>query len=131
MSEGDKIGVIIVDDIPETRENFRKLLQFESDIEVLGTARTGKEGIDLAKEVRPDVILMDINMPDMDGITATEIIRKEIPFAQIVILSVQSDSIHIGHVDIHQNNIWFCFSRDPNALCACSCHTTTSTLGSN
>jgi pilus assembly protein CpaE len=91
MSEGDKIGVIIVDDIPETRENFRKLLQFESDIEVLGTARTGTEGIDLAKDVRPDVILMDINMPDMDGITATEIIRKEIPFAQIVILSVQGD----------------------------------------
>jgi len=91
MSEGDKIGVILVDDIPETRENFRKLLQFESDIEVLGTARTGKEGIDLAKELRPDVILMDINMPDMDGITATEIIRKEIPFTQIVILSVQGD----------------------------------------
>jgi pilus assembly protein CpaE len=91
MSEGDKIGVILVDDIPETRENFRKLLQFESDIEVLGAARTGEEGIDLAKEVRPDVILMDINMPDMDGITATEIIRKEIPFAQIVILSVQGD----------------------------------------
>jgi pilus assembly protein CpaE len=91
MSEGDKIGVIIVDDIPETRENFRKLLQFESDIEVQGTARTGKEGIDLAKEVRPDVILMDINMPDMDGISATEIIRKEIPFTQIVILSVQGD----------------------------------------
>ena len=91
MSEGDKIGVIIVDDIPETRENFRKLLQFESDIEVLGTARTGQEGIDLSKEVRPDVILMDINMPDMDGISATEIIRKEIPFAQIVILSIQGD----------------------------------------
>jgi pilus assembly protein CpaE len=91
MSEGDKIGVILVDDIPETRENFRKLLQFESDIEVLGTARTGMEGIDLAKEVKPDVILMDINMPDMDGIAATEIIRKEIPFSQIVILSVQGD----------------------------------------
>ncbi len=91
MSEGDKIGVILVDDIPETRENFRKLLQFESDIEVLGTARTGKEGIDLAREVKPDVVLMDINMPDMDGITATEIIRKEIPFAQTVILSVQGD----------------------------------------
>lgn len=89
MSEN--IRVIIVDDIAETRENIRKLLQFESDIEVVGDARTGREGIDLAGEISPDVVLMDINMPDMDGITATETIRKEVPFAQIVILSVQGD----------------------------------------
>ena len=89
MSEN--IRVIIVDDIAETRENIRKLLQFESDIEVVGDARTGREGIDLASEISPDVVLMDINMPDMDGITATETIRKEVPFAQIVILSVQGD----------------------------------------
>ena len=87
----DNIRVIIVDDIAETRENIRKLLQFESDIEVVGDARTGREGIDLANEISPDVVLMDINMPDMDGITATETIRKEVPFAQIVILSVQGD----------------------------------------
>jgi len=87
----EKIRVIIVDDIAETRENIRKLLQFESDVEVVGVARTGREGIDLAKEVKPDVVLMDINMPDMDGITATESIRKILPFIQIVILSVQSD----------------------------------------
>jgi pilus assembly protein CpaE len=91
MSEEGKINVIIVDDIAESRENFRKILQFESDFEVLGAARTGREAIDLAKEVIPDVVLMDINMPDMDGITATETIRKEVPFAQIVILSVQGD----------------------------------------
>ncbi len=87
----DKISVIIVDDIAETRENIKKLLQFESDIEVVGVARTGREGIDLAEEISPDVILMDINMPDMDGITATETIRKDVPFVQVVILSVQGD----------------------------------------
>ena len=91
MGDVEKIKVLIVDDIAETRENIRKLLQFENDIEVVGAARTGKEGIELAKEMRPDVILMDINMPDMDGITATETIRREIPFSQIVILSVQGD----------------------------------------
>ena len=91
MGEGEKIKVLIVDDIAETRENIRKLLQFENDIEVVGAARTGKEGIELAKEMRPDVVLMDINMPDMDGITATETIRRDIPFSQIVILSVQGD----------------------------------------
>ncbi len=91
MSSGANVRVIIVDDVRETRENIRKLLQFESDIEVVGVATTGREGIQLARDSSPDVILMDINMPDMDGITATENIRKEIPHIQIVILSVQGD----------------------------------------
>jgi len=87
----EKIRVVIVDDISETRENIRKLLQFEPDVEVVGVARTGREAIDISKDVKPDVLLMDINMPDMDGIAATEIIRKMVPFAQIVILSIQND----------------------------------------
>jgi pilus assembly protein CpaE len=91
MGNGDKIRVLIVDDIAETRENVRKLLQFEGDVEVIGAARSGREGIEFARENKPDVILMDINMPDMDGITATELIRKEMPFTQIVMLSVQGD----------------------------------------
>jgi pilus assembly protein CpaE len=91
MGSEDKIRVVIVDDIAETRENLRKLLQFESFVEVVGVARTGKEGIEVSKETKPDVIIMDINMPDMDGITATEAIRRIIPFTQIVILSVQGD----------------------------------------
>ena len=91
MASSDKIRVLIVDDIAETRENVRKLLQFENDVEVIGAARTGQEGIDLTKEQNPDVVLMDINMPDIDGLTATEKIRLFNPSVQIVILSVQSD----------------------------------------
>lgn len=87
----DKIRVLIVDDIAETRENVRKLLQFEADVEVVGAARSGKEGIQLAQELDPDVVLMDINMPDIDGITATETIRHKSPHIQVVILSVQGD----------------------------------------
>jgi len=86
-----KLKVLIVDDVSETRENIRKLLQFESDFEVVGAAKSGKEGIQFASELDPDVILMDINMPDIDGITATETIRKNLPHIQIVILSVQND----------------------------------------
>ena len=88
---GDKIRVLIVDDVSETRENVKKLLQFESDVEVVGAARTGKEAIQASQDLNPDVVLMDINMPDMDGIAATEAIRAKQPAVQVVILSVQSD----------------------------------------
>src|ERR1051325_4348434 len=88
---GEKIRVMIVDDVSETRENVRKLLQFESDVEVVGVARTGKEAIQISLDLQPDVVLMDINMPDMDGISATEAIRARQPAVQVVILSVQGD----------------------------------------
>ncbi len=92
MAPEDKIRVLIVDDLAETRENIRKLLQFDATVEVVGASRNGAEGVELAIEAQPDVVLMDINMPDMDGISATEAIRKKVPFTQIVILSVQGDS---------------------------------------
>jgi pilus assembly protein CpaE len=91
MPAGEKIRVVIVDDVSETRENVKKLLQFESDVDVVGIARTGKEAIQISQELSPDVVLMDINMPDMDGIAATEAIRARQPAVQVVILSVQSD----------------------------------------
>ena len=92
MADESKINVLVVDDIAETLENIRKLLQFESDVEVVGTARSGREAIQRTEELNPHVVVMDINMPDMDGIAATEAIRAKLPHVQIVILSVQSDS---------------------------------------
>ena len=89
---GEKIRVLIVDDVSETRENVKKLLQFEGDVDVVGIARTGKEAIQVCQELTPDVVLMDINMPDMDGIAATEAIRARQPAVQVIILSVQSDN---------------------------------------
>jgi pilus assembly protein CpaE len=91
MPAGEKIRVLIVDDVADTRENVRRLLQFDSEIEVVGAARTAQEGIQLTAELDPDVVLMDINMPDMDGIAATELIRQKSPLSQVVILSVQGD----------------------------------------
>ena len=91
MSDQKVIRVLIVDDIAETRENIRRSLQFDSSIVIIGLAQSGEEGVQLAKEKKPDVVIMDINMPDMDGITATETIRKAVPATQIVILSVQGD----------------------------------------
>lgn len=91
----DNIRVLIVDDLPETRENVRKLLQFESDIEVIGQAGTGEQAVEMAQEFRPDIILMDINMPGIDGIGASQKISELVPTTQIIIMSVQSDSDYL------------------------------------
>ncbi len=92
MAAQEKIFVVVVDDIDESREMILRMLQFEPLIQVVGTAHTGLEAIDAAQKLKPDVIVMDINMPDMDGITATETIHKKVPFVQVVILSVQNDA---------------------------------------
>ncbi len=91
MTELYKVNVVVVDDIDESREMILRMLQFEPSIEVIGTARSGVQAIEIAQQLKPDVMVMDINMPDMDGITATEAIRKKVPFIQVVILSVQND----------------------------------------
>lgn len=90
-SEGDVITIILVDDIPETRENIKKLLAFEQDLKVIGAAGTGREGVALAEELRPDIIIMDINMPDMDGIQATTLITEKVPTTAVIMMSVQND----------------------------------------
>jgi len=91
----EKIRVLIVDDIPETRENLRKLLYFEKDIEIVGAAATGEEAVELARNLQPHIILMDINLPGMDGIAATELILRESPASQIIMMSVQGEADYL------------------------------------
>ncbi len=86
-----KISVLIVDDIPSTLDNLQKLLSFESDIDVVGTASNGSEGVAAAKKLRPDIILMDVNMPVIDGIQATETLAAEVPGSPVIIMSVQGE----------------------------------------
>jgi pilus assembly protein CpaE len=86
-----QIKLLIVDDMAETRINLSKLLFFDERIIVVGEAGNGLEAIEHARKLQPDVILMDINMPVMDGITATQRIAAETPQAGIVILSVQGE----------------------------------------
>lgn len=95
MPEGGQIKVLIVDDIPETCDYLSKLLHFERDIQVVGTAGSGTQGLAKSKELLPDIALIDINMPDMDGITATEKIISEIPGTQVIIMSVQGEQDYL------------------------------------
>jgi len=91
----EQIRILIVDDIDETRENLAKLIGFETDMQIVGSASSGQQAIDLAKRERPHVILMDINMPDMDGITATEIIANTVPESPIIMMSVQGEQDYL------------------------------------
>jgi pilus assembly protein CpaE len=91
----DLIKVLIVDDIAETRDHLTKLLGFEGDIEVVGAADSGRQALEMAGRLRPDVVLMDINMPDMDGIAATEQLATEVPTASVVMMSVQGEADYL------------------------------------
>jgi pilus assembly protein CpaE len=91
----DQIRVLVVDDIPETRDHLTKLLGFESDIEVVGSAASGREAIQMASKLHPDVVLMDINMPDMDGIAATEQLTTAAPGSAVVMMSVQGEADYL------------------------------------
>jgi pilus assembly protein CpaE len=91
----DRIKVLIVDDIPDTRDHLSKLLGFEADVEVVGTASGGTEAIEAAATLQPDVVLMDINMPGMDGITATERLALDAPGAAVVMMSVQGEADYL------------------------------------
>ncbi len=84
----DRITVLIVDDIPETREHLSKLLGFESDMEVVGTAESGPQALEIAQRLSPDVVLMDINMPGMDGIVTSEQLTALVPTAAVIMMSV-------------------------------------------
>ena len=90
-----KIRVMIVDDIQDTRESVRRLLEFEEDIEVVSDAGGGSEALSLAEKIKPDVIIMDINMPEMNGLRTTEIMRERVPDADIIIMSVQGEQDYL------------------------------------
>ena len=91
----DQIRVLVVDDIPETRDHLTKLLGFESDIDVVGAASSGREAVEMAVRLSPDVVLMDINMPDMDGIAATEQLTATAPGVAVVMMSVQGEADYL------------------------------------
>lgn len=91
------LRVVIADDHDLFREGLRQLLETVDDIEVVGEASTGHQAIMLVKEHNPDVVLMDISMPEMDGIQATEYIVQRYPETQVVVLTMYTDDEYAIH----------------------------------
>jgi len=87
----NKIRILVVDDNVDTTDNVSRLIYFEEDMKVIGQAYNGREGLEMTMRLKPHIVLMDINMPDMDGITATKAMQKKVPFSQVIIMSVQAD----------------------------------------
>jgi DNA-binding NarL/FixJ family response regulator len=92
------ITVLLAEDHMIVREGLRSLLQTEDDIAVVGEAQTGREAVDLARKLRPAVVVMDIAMPLLNGLEATRQILKAVPTTKVLILSAHSDDAYIEQV---------------------------------
>ncbi len=90
------IRVLIVDDHPNVRRGLSAVFEVWDDLELVGEAQNGKQAVELAEQLQPDVVLMDLIMPVMDGIVATRIIRQKFPHIQVVVLtsSVETELIN-------------------------------------
>ena len=91
IGEDNMIRLLLVDDQPIVRRGLRLRFQLEPDMQVVGEASTGREALSLAQALFPDVVLMDIEMPDMDGIEATKALGTVVPQSAVVILSIHTD----------------------------------------
>src|SRR5579864_9293564 len=93
------IRILIADDHSMVRQGLRMFLGLDPELEVVGEASNGDEAVHLARQLRPDVVLMDLVMPGMNGIAATEAIRGELPATEVLALtSVLEDALVVGAV---------------------------------
>src|SRR5262252_1783498 len=86
--------VLIADDHPLFRDGLRSLLEMRG-IEVVGDARNGREAVDLTRGLRPDIVLMDLDMPEVNGLAATRLISAELPSVKVVILTASEDDANL------------------------------------
>ena len=90
-----KITVLLAEDHLIVREGFRGLLKYEPDISIVGEAGTGRQAVQLAKKLRPDVVVMDIAMPQLNGLEATRQILKADPSTKVIVLSAHADDAYV------------------------------------
>jgi len=88
-----KIEILLVDDVESVRQGLITILQLMDDIQIVGEAGDGLEAIQLAEQLKPDVILMDLSMPKLDGFEATKRIKGELPEVGVIVFSIRDDDI--------------------------------------
>jgi DNA-binding NarL/FixJ family response regulator len=87
--------VIIVDDHAHAREGMRDIIEIDPAFEIVAEGRNGKEAIELTEQWMPDLLLMDIQMPDMNGLEATKVIKERFPYVKIILVTVSDDITHL------------------------------------
>ena len=95
-----RISVLLAEDHQIVREGFRSLLKHEPDIEVVGEAADGRQAVQLTRKLRPEVVVMDIAMPRLNGLEASRQIRKEFPETRVLFLSAHSDDAYVEQVAV-------------------------------
>jgi two-component system, NarL family, response regulator NreC len=90
-----RIRILLADDHRVVRQGFRLILSQQPDIQVVGEASSGREAADLAVKLEPDVVIMDVAMPEINGVEATRLIRQNCPRAKVLILSMHSDAVYV------------------------------------
>src|SRR5438477_11407979 len=93
-----RISVLLAEDHQIGREGFRSLLKHEPDIEVIAEAADGRQAVQLTRKLRPEVVVMDIAMPRLNGLEASRQIRKEFPDTRVLFLSAHSDDAYVEQV---------------------------------
>ncbi len=98
MKKKPRITVLIAEDHEIVREGLRNLLNAETDFEVIGEAGTGRQAVEMARKLHPDVVVMDIAMPLLNGLEATRQIRQTVPGIKVLVLSAHSDDAYVQKV---------------------------------
>ncbi|MBV8730356.1 MAG: response regulator transcription factor [Acidobacteriia bacterium] len=93
-----RIRILLADDHAVVRQGFKMILEAQPDMEIVGEAGNGREAIDLTEKLKPDVVVMDVAMPELNGIEATRRVAETVPHARVIALSMHKDSVYVREV---------------------------------